>query len=221
MKSGTVAVIFVVVVFGGLGLAIVLSPKEQVDWPTMNYVCSGYGSSDNPAGYRCERTSLPNIKDNIDRFYYFCPEHYRQSDWIKKAEERPVEQDCGEPNEPKSIKYDDWNTFWQKRKAEVEDCSEPNEVQNLNCSHVSGYCTLCRKPEEPNEPVTWSWTGTTKEGQQYIKVLLGMIPIAPDYIELPKDLVILTAYCEDSDDSKYYNTIKIAKGTRIYFEENP
>lgn len=84
--------IFVAALFGVVsifmgGFSLVNALKEKTfdftvtsdSWPKMNFVCSGYGEGDSHIGSRCKRKNLPNIKDDLGRFSYYCPEHYKQS----------------------------------------------------------------------------------------------------------------------------------------------
>lgn len=129
-----------------IGLAFVFGCKDEVeasdcDWPKMNYVCSGYGQVDNPIGSRCKFVSPPNIKDNIGRSWFYCQEHYNQSEWIRKGRiERDVFLKISEPNEPKTYTAEELDEIYIDEPA----------LGNL-AKALYGYNEVTAMPNEPSE----------------------------------------------------------------------
>ena len=73
-----IALIVLAVVIVLLAVVYGTEKPKPIEWSTMKYVCSGYGTKDNPAGFRCTKVARPNIADDIRRQHYYCEEHYNQ-----------------------------------------------------------------------------------------------------------------------------------------------
>lgn len=131
-----------------------------------------------------------------------------------------------EPNDPEiKLETIDFRATYGDPDAELE-IVVPNESEteitlcdpNIEEEWIWGVeGTFEHSEPEPNE---YAWFGTTKEGHNYIRVLFGLIPTWPDYIELPKDLVIGHSEFTNPDGSiGIHNDIVIGKGTKIYFND--
>lgn len=230
MKTKVVEILIVMaILFAMAALFGCKDEAEGINWSKMDFVCAGYGTGDNPTGSRCERISSPNIKDNVGCFWYYCDEHYKQSDWIgySKAERTVpiVCRDEAEPHEASEIEFQcscgmqykvmGYELCYSEQFIMVTDVSEPNNYipptlwpMTEDLAHES--IEILVAIEEPNE----------SEGP------LDFIPTWPDYIELEKTLVLRYDYPEPNTPPHaisilpQYDTWVFNKGTKIYFKDD-
>jgi len=112
--------------------------------------------------------------------------------YVVHAKDAEQRQECCEPNKP-------FSGGWGK----IE--SKPRRGPEGSCDGESLIYEQ-RDSSEYFSPITLS----------------DIIPNAPDYIELPKNLVLHASHMNDPNEWwVHHSDIIIEKGTRIYFEENP